>query len=108
MKHKKRNKSAPRSARRAAKREAFRQKKQAAAKGAKPSKGKAVVSAPGAKAAKGKTPSTREFDTKANKLIQKGRDRGFVTYDEILKEFPQIENDILFLDELYSKFAAAN
>ncbi|MBU6231925.1 sigma-70 family RNA polymerase sigma factor, partial [Patescibacteria group bacterium] len=48
------------------------------------------------------------FEAKAEKLIQKGRDRGFVTYDEILKEFPQIENDIVFLDELYGKFAAAN
>jgi RNA polymerase primary sigma factor len=48
------------------------------------------------------------FDHKASKLIQKGRDRGFVTYDEILKEFPQIENDILFLDELYSKLSVAN
>jgi RNA polymerase primary sigma factor len=48
------------------------------------------------------------FEHKASKLIQKGRDRGFVTYDEILKEFPQIENDILFLDELYSKLSVAN
>jgi RNA polymerase primary sigma factor len=47
------------------------------------------------------------FEQRAEKLIQKGRDRGFVTYDEILKEFPQIENDILFLDELYSKFTTA-
>ncbi len=50
----------------------------------------------------------RDFESKTNKLIQKGRDRGFVTYDEILKEFPQIENDIMYLDELYGKFAAAN
>jgi RNA polymerase primary sigma factor len=49
-----------------------------------------------------------DFETKSNKLIQKGRDRGFVTYDEILKEFPQIENDITFLDQLYSKLVAAN
>jgi len=49
-----------------------------------------------------------EFETKANKLITKGRDRGFVTYDEILKEFPQIENDIIFLDELYTKLTTAN
>jgi len=48
------------------------------------------------------------FEHKASKLIRKGRDRGFVTYDEILKEFPQIENDILFLDELYSKLSVAN
>ena len=48
------------------------------------------------------------LEKQADKLIQKGRDRGFVTYDEILKEFPQIENDILFLDELYAQLATAN
>jgi len=50
----------------------------------------------------------RDYETRANKLITKGRDRGFVTYDEILKEFPQIENNILFLDELYAKLVTAN
>jgi len=50
----------------------------------------------------------KDFETRSNKLISKGRDRGFVTYDEILKEFPQIENDILFLDELYAKLVTAN
>ncbi len=48
------------------------------------------------------------FEMKSNALIQKGRDRGFVTYDEILKEFPQIEDDIAFLDELYTKLSTAN
>ncbi len=43
----------------------------------------------------------------ANILIEKGRKRGFITYDEILKTFPDIENNILFLDELYEKFAVA-
>ena len=57
---------------------------------------------------KSKALSSKDLEIKAAKLIQKGRDRGFVTYDEILKEFPQIENDIMFLDELYSKLAAAN
>lgn len=42
-----------------------------------------------------------------NELIEKGRKRGFITYDEILKTFPDIENNILFLDELYEKFAIA-
>jgi len=51
--------------------------------------------------------TAKSFEAKANALIVKGRDRGFVTYDEILKEFPQIENDIMFLDELYGKFATA-
>src|SRR5258708_6641743 len=40
-------------------------------------------------------------------LIVKGRKRGFITYDEILKTFPDIENNIFFLDELYEKFAVA-
>ena len=55
-----------------------------------------------------KVNAAKTFEQKANALINKGRDRGFVTYDEILKEFPQIENDIMFLDELYAKFASAN
>ena len=40
-------------------------------------------------------------------LIEKGRKRRFITYDEILKTFPDIENNILFLDELYEKLAVA-
>lgn len=48
-----------------------------------------------------------ELHTKAEKLISKGRERGFVTYDEILKEFPTIETDIYFLDQLYEKFGTA-
>ena len=49
----------------------------------------------------------REAIKKADKLIAKGKERGFVTYDEILKEFPTIEDDIMFLDELYQKLSAA-
>src|SRR3954468_4644795 len=48
----------------------------------------------------------KDFEAKAERLIVKGKERGFVTYDEILKEFPTIETDIVFLDELYTKFAA--
>ncbi len=43
----------------------------------------------------------------SNELIIKGRKRGFITYDEILKTFPDIENNILFLDELYEKLATS-
>jgi len=57
-----------------------------------------------------KTSSSR-VKTKAEKLqdqalvlISKGKKRGFVTYDEILKEFPNIETDVIFLDDLYSQF----
>lgn len=60
-------------------------------------------------AAKGsaKQNKNKEFENKANKLVSKGKERGFVTYDEILKEFPAIEQDITFLDELYTKFSTS-
>ncbi len=45
-----------------------------------------------------------EWKRKAKGLLSKGRERGFVTYDEILRTFPNIEDDVLFLDELYEKF----
>ncbi|MEI7513356.1 MAG: sigma-70 family RNA polymerase sigma factor [bacterium] len=48
-------------------------------------------------------PKNKAWELKAVKLIDKGKDRGFVTYDEVLKEFPNIESDVDFLDELYSK-----
>ncbi len=68
-------------------------------KSAKPTK-KAVTKA-------NKQGKNGDFETKANKLINKGKERGFVTFDEILKEFPTIEQDINFLDGLYSKFSVA-
>jgi len=40
---------------------------------------------------------------KAAKLVSRGKERGFVTYDEILKEFPTVEDDVTFLDHLYEK-----
>ena len=48
-----------------------------------------------------------ELEQKANELIEKGKKRGFITYDELLKSFPDIENNIMFLDELYEKFSVA-
>lgn len=42
----------------------------------------------------------------ADRLIQLGKKRGFVTYNEILKEFPEIEEDVLFLDELYERLSS--
>lgn len=63
------------------------------------------VSAPVKKFTAGE--KAKSMDEKANRLLLKGRERGFVTYDEILKEFPTIEEDIVFLDDLYQKFNAA-
>jgi RNA polymerase primary sigma factor len=48
-----------------------------------------------------------ELREKAERLVTKGRERGFIIYDEILKEFPTIENDVFFLDELYERLNAA-
>ncbi|MEK7581936.1 MAG: sigma-70 family RNA polymerase sigma factor [Patescibacteria group bacterium] len=52
-----------------------------------------------------KKESVRE--NKVGSLIKKGKDRGFITYDDILKAFPTIESDILFLDELYENLATS-
>ena len=41
----------------------------------------------------------------SEELVEKGRKRGFITYDEILKTFPDIENNIIFLDDLYEKLS---
>ncbi|MES2059409.1 MAG: sigma-70 family RNA polymerase sigma factor [Patescibacteria group bacterium] len=72
-------------------------KKVVAKKIAKPSK----VSA--SKSASKKEDKSKKLDA----LLLRGRERGFVTYDEILKEFPTIEEDVSFLDVLYEKFSVA-
>ena len=53
------------------------------------------------------TKKVEEQNKKAEGLLVRGRARGFVTYDEILKSFPNIETDVLFLEELYEKFSTA-
>ncbi|MBC7836646.1 sigma-70 family RNA polymerase sigma factor [Acetobacteraceae bacterium] len=49
-----------------------------------------------------------EQNKKAEALMERGRMRGFVTYDEILKSYPNIETDVDFLEELYEKFSTAH
>ncbi len=46
-------------------------------------------------------------EEKSNLIIEKGKKRGFITYDEIIKIFPDLEENILFLDELYEKLSEA-
>ena len=46
-------------------------------------------------------------EEKADLLLDKARNSGYVTYDEILKEFPDIEEDVVFLEDLYDRFSAA-
>ena len=49
----------------------------------------------------------QEMEAKATELLAKGKKRGFITYDEILKMFPDIENNLSFLDDIYEKFSVA-
>jgi RNA polymerase primary sigma factor len=53
------------------------------------------------------TKSEKILELKAKELMQMGRERGYVTYDELLRSFPEIEKDISFLDVLYERFATA-
>lgn len=46
-------------------------------------------------------------NTKKVALMAKGKERGFITFDEILKEFPTIEDDVLTLEEIYEECAVA-
>lgn len=62
---------------------------------------KKIVKKTGAKSTKHKVDQVLRMD----RLVTRGKERGFVTFDEILREFPTVENDIIFLDELYSKLA---
>jgi len=73
----------------------------------KKSKVKAKKAAPAVKVSPKLQKKVDEQNKKAEALMVSGRQRGFVTYDEILKAFPTIETDVMFLEELYEKFASA-
>lgn len=48
-----------------------------------------------------------DMNKRLDALLAKGRARGFVTYDDILKDFPTIEDDVSFLDTIYEKFSTS-
>lgn len=55
--------------------------------------------------------TTSKRSTKSDKhqiilqeLLKKGKKRGFISYDEILQIFPNIENDILMLEKIHDEF----
>lgn len=81
-------------------------KKPAAA--AKKKKKQSKPKPPSASAVKAKQHKEAKLEVKADRLMSKGRERGFITYDEILKEFPSIEEDIIFLEDLYERFNVAS
>ena len=45
-----------------------------------------------------------EFPKEVQGLVKKGREHGFVTQQELLKAMPNIENDLILLDEIYTLF----
>ena len=51
--------------------------------------------------------ATSQKALSADQLIEKGKERGYVTYGEILKSFPRVEDDVSFLESLYERFATA-
>jgi RNA polymerase primary sigma factor len=69
---------------------------------------KAVKAAGASAKAPTSTRGMSERDKKAEGLMARGRQSGYVTYDEILKSFPTIETDVDFLEELYEKFSSAH
>lgn len=79
------------------------------------SKKKVIKKLPKKKAAKkliAKKPSRgelkEEFSEKSvETILKKGKERGFITYSEIISVFPHIEHNIVFLEDLYARFEAA-
>ncbi len=53
------------------------------------------------------TRAQKILEVKAAELMQLGKERGYVTYDELLRSFPEIEKDVDFLDTLYERFGIA-
>ncbi len=49
----------------------------------------------------------QQLEMKGDRLIAKGKERGYVTYNEILKEFPTIEENVVFLEQLYERLSTS-
>lgn len=55
-----------------------------------------------------KKEAAEETEKKIQALLKRGRERGFVTYSEILYYFPVIEEDVLLLEDLYARLEREN
>lgn len=100
-----------------AKKQQKKTKKASEKKKMKPTKTKKVkakkiavkkVKAKKAKPVGKKKKNALEYEAKKKLLLSKGKERGFITYDEILKEFPTIEEDVTLLEDIYDQCAAAD
>jgi RNA polymerase primary sigma factor len=94
-------------AKKTTKKKATPKKKTAAKKPPKKTTKKKVVPKKTVKRRKRVKIDKEAWDKKAEELIDKGKKRRFVTYSEILKYFPNIEEDIMFLEELQERLAKA-
>src|SRR3989338_4450230 len=56
----------------------------------------------------GKSKKAEEKKNKIDNLLKKGKASGFVTYGEIIKEFPHIEEDVALLDTIYDTFSESS
>jgi RNA polymerase primary sigma factor len=74
----------------------------------KPRSGKKTVDPSKFQKAKAPRSDFEQIEDKIKELTKRGRDRGFVTYSEILYFFPQVEFDIAILEELYGKLEDEN
>jgi len=57
------------------------------------------------KKAPAQTTTTEELTPEVRTLIEAGRKRGFLTHDEILEQFPEIEQNVDQVDKLYAVLA---
>ncbi|MBU0667727.1 RNA polymerase sigma factor RpoD [Patescibacteria group bacterium] len=46
----------------------------------------------------------QQFPEAVRDLVKKGQEHGFITHQELLKAMPNVEDDLLILDELYALF----
>lgn len=113
MKMKKKNKkivkkSAVKKIKKPAKKKVVVKKKKAVKKPAKKVVKKATKKV-ASKASKKSSKGGGKLDEQAlTELIERGRPRGFVTDNEILFSFPNIEDNILLLDQIYDRLDKAN
>lgn len=45
-----------------------------------------------------------QFPEEVRELVKKGREHGFVTHQELMKAIPNVEDDLILLDEIYGLF----
>ena len=72
-----------------------------------PQKKAGVKRVVGLAASNAKTRAAEAKTLSADAIIKKGKERGYITYNEILKAFPHVEDDVDFLESLYERFATA-